>query len=384
VHFGFSGEQEEYRKSVRDFLEKEVKPQLKTGEALTEFPRELWRQIGAFGLLGIGFPEEFGGKPGGSILRGIVAEEMGRIDLSLAFTLISAYGTVLAILYGGSYSQKEDWVPGLIQGQILGSVGMTEPDCGSDLSSIRMTAIKDNDDYVLNGEKSYVSWGAVADIIWVFCRTEKDIAKNQMTTFLVPLDMHGITKYDSAQMGMNSVEHCALFFDDVRIPARYELGNEGNAYKLAAKVFPHTRMILSLSALGLAQVTLEETITFAQRRTAFGEPLGKFEAVSFKIAERSTLLESAIWLCYRTLWLLEQGRRCIKEVAMCKWWSSELTVKIIRDALILHGHIGYSTKLPFERRYRDIIGYEIAEATPQILKLTISEEIFSKHLRPFC
>jgi cyclohexanecarboxyl-CoA dehydrogenase len=205
-----------------------------------------------------------------------------------------------------------------------------------------------------------------------------------LTTFLVPLDTPGITKHDFAQMGLKSVEHCALFFDEVRIPARYKLGNEGKAYELAAKVFPHTRMILSLSALGLAQVTLEETIAFAQRRTVFDKPLGKFEAVSFKIAERSTLLESAKWLCYRTLWLLDQGVRCTKEIAMCKWWSSEITMKIIRDALILHGHIGYSTKLPLERRYRDIIGYEIAEATPQVLKMTISEEIFSKHLSPFC
>jgi cyclohexanecarboxyl-CoA dehydrogenase len=159
---------------------------------------------------------------------------------------------------------------------------------------------------------------------------------------------------------------------------------DGKALQLAAKVFPVTRMLLSLSALGLAQASLEEAISFMRNRQVFGKPLGKFEGVSFKTAEDATNLEAARWLCYRTLWLMEQGRRCVKEIAMCKWWSTEVALRTIHNALLIHGHRGYSKQEQLERHYRDIIGYEIAESTPQILKITISEELLGKAMRPFC
>lgn len=382
--FGFTEQQERFRTKVRHFVEQEIRPKTKETTRSTGFPQDLWRQIGEFGLLGIDLPEEYGGQPGDCTMRGIVAEELGRVDLSLAFTLVPSYGTSLAILCGGSKEQSEKWIPGLIKGDKLGSIGMTEPDCGSDLALIRTKAKKEGDYYVLNGEKNYVSWGLVADVSWVFARTEKDTNPRDMTCFLIPLDLPGIAKSSFSQMGLHTIGHSSLCLEDVRIPIEYRLGEEGTAFLYAAKVFPHTRMILALSALGLAQVSLEEGIDFARQQVAFGDPLAKFKGISLKIAEDATLLEAARWLCYRTLMSLDQGQRCAKEVAMSKWWCTEVTLRIIYNMLLMHGQRGYSTQYPLEQRLRDIIGFEIAEATPQILKLTICEEILGKKFRPFC
>jgi cyclohexanecarboxyl-CoA dehydrogenase len=316
-------------------------------------------------------------------MRGIVAEELGRVDLSLAFTLVPSYGTSLAVLHSGTKEQKEEWIPGLIKGEKLGSVSMTEPDCGSDLSAIRTKAKRVGAYYLLNGEKSYVSWGTVADVNWIFVKTERDTKPRDVTAFLIPLDLPGIVKSFFSQMGLYTAGHTSLALEDVLVPVEYRLGEEGKAFVCASEVFPHTRMILSLSALGLAQTSLEEAIDFAKQRIACSKHPGKFEAISFKIAEDATQIEAARWLCYRTLRLVDQGRRCVKKIAMCKWWSTEVALCTIHNALLTHGHRGYSTQYSLEQRYRDIIGYEIAESTAQILKLTICEEILDKKFRPF-
>lgn len=382
--FGFSDDQEKFRTRIRDFVEQEIRPRVEETAGPATFSRPLWKRVGESGLLGIGLPEKFGGQPGDNLMRGIVAEELGRVDLSFAFTLIPSYGTALAILHGGSEKQKEEWLPGFIKGEKLGSVSMTEPDCGSDLSLIRTRAKREGETYLLNGEKSYVSWGAVADVNWIFVKTDKDRGPRDLTSFLIPLDLPGMVKSPFQQMGLDGTGHCSLSLEDVRVPVDDRLGEEGKALFVAGQVFPHTRMLLSLSALGLALVTLEETLDFVKHRQAFGKPLGQFEGVSFKLAEDATRIESARWLCYRTLWLMDQGKRCVKEIAMSKWWSTETALNTIQNALLIHGHRGYSRQYPLEQRYRDIVGYEIAEATPQILKLSICEELLGKELRPFC
>ncbi|MBW1800212.1 MAG: acyl-CoA dehydrogenase family protein [Deltaproteobacteria bacterium] len=382
--FGFTDKQDRFRKEVRDFLEREIQPHTRERSPSGDFPRDLWQKAGRFGLLGIGLPEAYGGRPGGAVMRGIIAEEMGRIDLALAFTLVPSYGTAMAVLFGGSEKQKETWIPGFISGEKLGSTGMTEPDCGSDLSHIRTRAGKEKNAYILKGEKSYVSWGTVGDVIWIFAKTDKDRHPKDMTCFLLPLDLKGIIKSSFPQMGLHEAGHSALYLEDVRVPVECRMGKEGQGLALAAKVFPHTRMILSLSALGAARISLEQAVEFTRNRAAFGKKLGQFEGISFKLAEDATSIEAARWLCYRSLWLMDQGERCIKEIAMSKWMSTEVALRTIHNALLIHGHRGYRKGLPFDRRYRDIIGFEIAEATPQILKLTICEEILGKDLRPYC
>lgn len=382
--FGFTKELEAFRKKIRDLLRDEIEPKMTAMCQWAHFPRDLWRFIGESGLLGIGLPEEYGGQPGDNVLRAIVAEEMGRVDLSLSFALIPSYGTSLAILYGGSTLQKERWIPGLIKGEIFGSVAMTEPDCGSDLSLIRTRAIRKDNQYIINGEKSYVSWGLIADVNWLFVKSNNNMDSSGLTSLLIPLDLPGIVKVPFQQMGLESLGHCSLFMEEVGVPIDAMLGEEGKALILAAKVFPYTRMLLSLSALGVASVSLEQAIDFAKKHMAFGKPIGKFEDIAFLIAEDATLMEAASALSYRTLWLMEQDGRWTKEIAMCKWWSTDVAYRIIKDSIMIHGHRGYSKRLPLERRFRDIIGYEIAEATPQILKLSICEEILGRELRPFC
>ena len=382
--FGFTREQEKYRIRVKKFIDDEIRLKVKGDAQTNSISRDLWRQIGAFGLLGIDLPEEYGGRPGDFIMRGIIAGELGRVDLSLAFTLVPSYGTALGILHGGSQEQKEEWIPGLIKGEKFGSISMTEPDCGSDLSAIRTKARKEGHHYVVNGEKSYVSWGLMADVNWLFAKTEKDTGLGDITCFLIPLDLPGIVKSSFRQMGLHGLGHASLCMEDVHVPVEYRLGKEGSGFRWAAKAFSITRMLVALSALGSARASLDEGIDFVRRRTSFGKLTGKFEDISFKIVEHATLLEAARWLCYQTLFSMDRGVRCVKEIAMCKWWSLEIAWQMIHDVLLIHGHRGYSSQYPLEQRLRDMTGYEIAEATPQILKLTICEEILGKELRPFC
>ncbi|MDP2952627.1 MAG: acyl-CoA dehydrogenase family protein, partial [Chloroflexota bacterium] len=262
-------------------------------------------------------------------------------------------------------------------------LALTEPGCGSDAAALTTRAVREGDHYVLSGEKTSITQGMQADAALLFAKTDPAARARGVSCFLVPLDLPGVVRSRLPSMGFRPLMAASIILDGVRVPARYRMGEEGRGFHMVMGQFDFIRPCLGLASLGAAQASLEEAIAYAKQRTAFGQPIGKFEGVSFKIAEHLTRVEAARWLCYRTLWLRDQGIPHTKESAMCKWLCPEVAVQAIHDALLLHGHLGYSEEYPIEQRLRDVIGLEIGDGTAQIMKLIITREVLGREFLPY-
>lgn len=380
--FCFSEAQEMFRREVRDFCRKELAPGAKERAKLDYYPREMVRRIGEQGLYGVNLPEEYGGQPADWISVGIVAEELARADFSAAVLLHHAEGSCLGIMQGSKEMQKE-WIPPIIAGEKIAAFLVTEPDHGSDAAGMETRAIRDGDDYVITGEKTAITYGLQADVGLLWAKTDPTQKARGVTAFLLPLDLPGITKSRFQDLGWRQTGRASLILDNVRLPARYRIGEEGKGFYLVMGMFDLIRILLSLEAVGLAGASLDDAIAYAKQRTAFGQPIAKFEAVSFTLAEDYTLLEAARLLCYRALSLRDQGVRHTKESAMCKWFCPRVAARIQHNALLIHGHVGYTQDCPVEQRLRDTIGLEIGDGTAEIMKVIITRELLGREFLPY-
>jgi cyclohexanecarboxyl-CoA dehydrogenase len=278
---------------------------------------------------------------------------------------------------------RKEWIPPIIRGDKIVSFAVTEPDTGSDVSAIRTTATRDGDSYILNGEKTSITLGHESDVCMVFAKTDSRAGGKGITCFLVPLDQPGISRYLIPHSGWRPMTASSIIFDNVRIPAEYRCGEEGQGFRIfAASGADFMRPALSILAVALAQTSLDDAVSYTLQRTAFGKPIAKFEGVSFKIAEHETRLEAARLLCYRTFYLHDQGQPHTKESAMCKWWCPVVAFDSVHDAILIHGHVGYSEEYPLEQRLRDIMGFEFADGTAQIMKKIIAREIMGRDAAP--
>jgi cyclohexanecarboxyl-CoA dehydrogenase len=214
----------------------------------------------------------------------------------------------------------------------------------------------------------------------VFARTERDGGARGVSAFLVPLDLPGVARSPLRDMGTRVVGRAVLAFDHVRVPASHRIGEEGSGFYQVMQGFDYNRVGIALACLGVADVSVEETMAYAKERRAFGRPLAGFEGVSFAIAEAATHLEACRWLCYRSLWLADHGRPYTKESAMTKWWGPRLAVDTIHRCLLLHGHYGYTDELPFEQRMRDVIGLEIGDGTAEVMKLIVARQLMGREI----
>lgn len=382
MDYRFSEEQVLFRESIRKFVKNEIIPRAREIGKRDNIPSDLWKKICDFGIIGIVAPEQYGGQPGDSIILGIAAEEIGKGDVSLAATLIPNIGSCLILQNGPARVQKE-WIASITRGQKLSCFAVTEPDCGTDAAALKTVAKREGDSYILNGEKTSIGWGMCADVAIVFAKTDPREGAKGVSSFVLPLDFRGIGKSKLENMGLKPVSPASLVFDNVHIPGEHVLGQEGKGFQMMTKALDLMRVLNALISLGAAEAVMEETIEYVKQRVAFGKPIGKFEGVSFKIAEAATLREAARGLCYRSLWLRDQGIRYTKEAAMCKWWSTKVAVEIIHDALLLHGHFGYSAEALIEQRLRDVIGHQLADGTPEGMKLIIVRELLGKEFLPF-
>jgi cyclohexanecarboxyl-CoA dehydrogenase len=286
-----------------------------------------------------------------------------------------------ALTYAPDYLQDK-WFKSLIQGDILACMCLTEPDCGSDAVAMKTRAVKDGDSYIINGEKTSVSWGMQASIGVMFAKTDPAAGARGVSAFLLPTDMPGLTKSAIPDMGWPSAQRASFFFDDVRIPADHRLGEEGQGFFLAMDVIGVVRVALTLQAIGHAEGALTEAIEYAKQRTAFGRPLANFQAISFNIAEQATKLEASRLLCYRAMGLRDKGERNLKEASMAKWYGARSAMEACHEALLIHGQIGFSEECPAEQRLRNVIGSEIGDGTAEIMKLNIAREIIGKEFQP--
>ena len=380
--FGFSESQEMFRRQVRSFVQKEIAPGASKRAKQDSYPMDLIRRMGEMGLMGINQPEKYGGQPADWVTLGIAVEEVARGDFNLSIVPTLEAGACLAFRLVPEEVQSE-WLPRIISGEILACVATTEPGCGSDVGSMTTRAVRQGDYYVINGEKTSITVGMQSECCIVFAKTDPTQKARGVSAFLVPLNSPGVHRSRLPDMGCKPMGRCSIILDNVKVPVKYRMGEEGKGFYVVMGQFDLIRINLGLMALGCAQTSLEDAIGYAKQRTAFGSPLAKYEGISFKIAEDYTRLEAARLLCYRTLWLRDQGQNHTKESAMCKFLGPKVAVQVIHDALLIHGHVGYSEEYPIEQRLRDVIGWEMADGTAEIMKIIISRELMGREFLPY-
>jgi cyclohexanecarboxyl-CoA dehydrogenase len=380
MHLDFTPEQEDLTRTLRAFARKELAPRSREWDRSGEFPWDAWRHMGELGLLGLRTPAAYGGQEADYLTFGIAMHEIGRGDFSCT------YGIQLAGLAGEILSKnaseeiKRRWLPSTARGETVIALALTEPGVGSDAANLACRAERDGDGYLITGEKSGISLAMAAQAAIVFARTERDGGARGVSAFLVPLDLPGVARSPLRDMGTRVVGRAVLAFDHVRVPASHRIGEEGSGFYQVMQGFDYNRVGIALACLGVADVSVEETMAYAKERRAFGRPLAGFEGVSFAIAEAATHLEACRWLCYRSLWLADHGRPYTKESAMTKWWGPRLAVDTIHRCLLLHGHYGYTDELPFEQRMRDVIGLEIGDGTAEVMKLIVARQLMGREI----
>ncbi|SFG80790.1 cyclohexanecarboxyl-CoA dehydrogenase [Desulfotomaculum arcticum] len=383
MDFRFNDVQESMAKVVRNFANKVLLPQYGYWDQKEEFPYEQWAKMAELDLLGLRVSERYGGQEADCVTAGLIAEEIARGDFNCA------YGVLMTCLVGDIIERfatekiKNNWLSKMAKGEKIICIALTEPQAGCDAAALNARAVKKEDSYVLNGEKSAISLLRASDAAVVFAKTDPAAGARGISAFLVPLDLPGITLQSYPDMGSKAIVRGSLFLDDIVIPEENLIGQEGGGFIQVMQAFDYSRVIIALMCLGAAQITIEETVEYVKQRSVFGKPLAKFEGISFPLVEWLTRLEAARWLCYRALWLRDQELPHTKEAAMCKWLCPELAVAAIHECLLIHGHYGYTREFPIEQRMRDVIGLQIGDGTAQVQKIIISREVFGREFLPY-
>ncbi len=384
MDFSFSEEQEAIRETARRFATDKLAPGYQTREAEGKIPRELIEEMGALGMIGIDLSEAVGGLGLSTVSCGIVAEEIGRADLSICYLILNASLLGSMITQNAPEELAAEVLRPLCEGKTVMALGLTEPRGGSDAAGLIMKARRDGDSYILNGEKTSISLANQADEIVLLARTgEVEERAGGVSAFVVPMDLSGVSVTTFDDVGSKIVGRSSVFFDDVKVPISRRLGEEGQGFRQIMHGFDYSRAIIGLQCLGPAQASLDETWDYVTEREAFGMPIAKFQGVTEPLAEAATQIAAARLLCYKTLWLRDQNLPHTSEAAMCKWWAPKLAFDIIHRCLLTHGHYGYSTDTPHQQRMRDVMGLQIGDGTEQIMKMIISRERIGRIAVPY-
>ena len=382
MDFDLSDEQRDYRDRARAIATKQLLPEYQARERAGRIEPGLRRELGAAGLIAPEIAVELGGRGLDRVTAGIVAEEIGRGDINVAY--LQVVGSLVGQILAGNARPEvsADWVPRICSGEEIVGIGLTEPHAGSDAGMPRLTAERDGADYVLNGVKS-LSFARDAAAVVVFARTGPSEQRGKdISAFLVPLHLPGVSREPYSDMGTTAVGRGAAHLDGVRIPADHLLGEEGRGFTQVMQGFDFSRALIGLQCIGCAQQTVDETWDYVGTRQAFDQPLSKNQGVSFPLAEAETLLTAARLLCYQTLWLKDAGLPHTSQAAMSKWWAPKTAYDVINSCLLLHGQYGYRTELPIEQRLRDVLGLQIGDGTAQIMKLVIARQRLGREFAP--
>jgi short/branched chain acyl-CoA dehydrogenase len=375
VDFDLSTQHELVRDTVRDFAQGEVAPVAEELDREKRFPYDIVRQLGELGLMGIPFPEEYGGGGGDSLAYAIAVEELTRVDSSVAITMCAhtSLGTQPIYLFG-SEVQKRDWLPALCAGERLGAFGLTEPEAGSDAGNTRTRARLEHGEWIIDGAKQFIT-NAGTDISGVVSITART-GENEISNLLVP---NGTPGYEPGQpyrkMGWNASDTRPLVFEDCRVPEDSLLGPRGAGFKQFLQVLDIGRIGVSAMGVGLAQGALDQALAYAKERRAFGQPISRFQAIQVKLADLATEIEAARLLTYKAAWLKDQGRPFSLASAQAKLKTGRLAVRAAEEAVQIHGGYGYIEEYPVCRFYRDAKILTIGEGTDEIQELVIARHL---------
>lgn len=368
-------EQRALQEAARRFARERIAPGYMAREKTGRVDRDLVREMGALGLIGADLPEEHGGLGAPSVTAGLAIEAVAHADINVSYVplLASLNGQIIA--RHASPELAGEWIPRIVAGEALFCIGLTEPRGGSDAANLQLSARRDGNDYVLNGEKSSISMADQADAAVIFARTgAPDSGARGVSAFLVPMDAKGVTTTRFNDLGSHAIGRGSIFFDDVRIPAANRLAEEGMGFVQVMQGFDYSRALIGLQCCAAAQASLDESWAYVQERQAFGAPIAQYQGVTFPLAEGEGLVAAIRQLCYHTLRLRDEGAPHTAEAAMCKWLGPKTAVDVIHQCLLTHGHYGWSLDLPHQQRLRDVMGLEIGDGTAQIMKLIVARE----------
>lgn len=378
MDFEPSNRQKHIRLAVREFAEGELAPIAQECEVKQEFPREILKKAAQLGFIGVFFKKEYGGLGLGYMEHAIILEEFWRVDPGLGQVVGQAiFGSEQLALFG-TEEQKKKFLPPLARGEWVTGFSITEPEAGSDAAAVITSAVKDGQEYVINGNKVMISNGSAAHFLLVFCLTHPDVPSRSKrhSVLLVETDRPGF-KADKirGKMGVRAADTANIYFNNVRVPTENLVGIEGNGFVQLMRFLDHSRVAVGAHGVGLAQGALEQAASYVKKRKQFGQAIGAFQATQIKIAEMATLVETARSLVQKAAWSLDKGNPNTQLSAMAKWWACNVAVKVVDEALQLHGGYGYIGDYPIERFYRAAKLLEIYEGTREIQKLTIARRI---------
>ena len=376
VDFNLSEEQTMLRNLAREFAKREVIPVAAHHDETGEFPVEVCRKAWEQGLLNTSVPEAYGGVGLGAFEAVLIAEELGYGCTGIT-TAIEANNLALApLLVAASPELKERYVRPMTETFTMASYAVTEPNAGSDVAGIKSTARLDGDEWVINGQKMWITNAGVADWYFVLAYTDATQGHRGMTGFVVPRDTPGLTVgRKERNMGQKASDTRGLTFEDVRIPADHVVGEVGKGFHVAMAAFDHTRPMVASAAVGLAKRALDESVAYAKERKTFGRPIASYQAVSFMLADMAKAIEAARLLCWQAGWLNDQRRRNSYEAAIAKCFAADEAMRIATDAVQVFGGYGFNTEYPVEKLMRDAKIFQIYEGTSQIQRLIISRHL---------
>jgi alkylation response protein AidB-like acyl-CoA dehydrogenase len=367
----------EIQRVVREFCEREVKPHARRWDETGEFPREVVRQLGELGVMGISVPEEFGGAGMDALAVAVVIEEVARHDGSLALTVASHNGLGSGqIRYFASDAQKRKYLVPLARGEKLAAWGLTEAGSGSDAAGLRTSAVRRGDRWILNGSKMFITQGTVGDVFVVLARTSPEKAQKGITAFILEKGMKGFSQRAiHGKLGMRSSDTAELHFEDVEVPDENRVGEVDHGFLNTLTILDRGRITIGALAVGLARGALEEARAYAKERQAFGKPIAEFQAIAFMLADMATETDAARLLVHRAAALADAGLPFVREASMAKLFASEAAMRATTKAIQIHGGYGFTRDFPVERYFRDAKLCEIGEGTSEIQRVVIARSI---------
>jgi alkylation response protein AidB-like acyl-CoA dehydrogenase len=377
MDFTLSENQRAVQELARNFADHEMRPTVMRYDESQEFPFEIVEKLAALGFMGMTCPGELGGAGLTDLESIVVIEELAKVDPSVALTVASHNSLCTGhIMLFASEEQKQKYVPDLASGKKLGAWGLTEPGSGSDSGAMKTTATRDGSDWIINGSKNFITQGSVGSTYVVMAVTDRARGKNGISAFIIEKGMKGfsIGKKEN-KLGVRSSDTASLIFENVRLPSRQLIGNEGEGFKQALTVLDGGRIGIAALSVGIAQGALDASVKYARERRQFGSPIAEFEGIQWKLADMATEIHAARLLTQRAAWMKTQGLNINLAAAQAKYFASEAAVRAANEAVQIHGGYGFIKEFPVEKLYRDVKLMTIGEGTSEVQKMVIARSL---------
>ncbi|HEY9787535.1 MAG TPA: acyl-CoA dehydrogenase family protein [Candidatus Obscuribacterales bacterium] len=372
-------EQEQIRRLAQEFAHKEIAPKAAHHDETGEFPREICRKAWEIGLMNTHIPEQCGGAGLGVMEGCLIAEEIGSACTGIGTAMEANNLAEAPVIVAGNDEQKREFLTPMTEEMLFAAYCVTEPQAGSDVSGIKTTARRVGDEYVLNGQKMWITNAGVAHWYYVLAATDQSAGNRGMSAFLVYRDSDGIlVGKKESNMGQRASDTRAITFEDVRVPAKNLLGKESDGFKISMKAFDHTRPLVAAAAVGLAKAAMHHAVSYARERQAFGQAIANFQAIGFMLADMDKDIEAARLLVWKAAWLIDQGLRNTREAAIAKAFAADAAMRIATDAVQILGGYGFNREYPVEKLMRDAKIFQIYEGTSQIQRMIIARQLIGE------